>query len=291
MSGNSLDWNAVLCTPDKTYCLRQVNHSNSVYITQPAALHDDEHDQLDRRGIEAIAQTMSVLEPSLAKNVSAVPYLKALLPVYASTGLAQSKDARGKDEVFADVPLSDTECEQAWTELACFELAESSACFIPSATVRLQAWKSIFTHATAAGIDLTTPLNSDNIDQLAQVDEDLPEELSQAVLRSVCGSKGSLPLVDEERCIRLVGLINLECQPGVLPMTSFLRAWQDSLPEKWRSKVDVTLLKPHYHVDGASIRYAGHGPDSNVENDPEIKSTLGAKRKWHDKFRSSKKPS
>ena len=69
--------------------------------------------------------------------------------------------------------------------------------------------------------------------------------------------------------------------------------WTDLLPEKWRASADLKSLEGYYKLEngGQDIAYVGkqNGLMASTTGTAaeEAKSTLGAKRKWHDKFRAS----
>jgi len=285
----AVESNAVLCTPSKTYNIRQVNTSNSVFVTRPV-----EGERDPGGGTQAVAQSNFTLELSPASNVSAAPYLEAALPTYSSSGHAQPREAPvSKEELFKNIPLSDAECEQAWTELTCFELHHPPACFLPTAKAKVAAWRSILNAAIVSGVDLTSISTEEQMDRIIDEDDDRPVELSRAVLRSVSTvTDGDTVKVDEDRCIRRVGLNELESRTGYTPTADFTKAWADALPEKWRDKARLELLEGKFAIDGQQITAVENAVPSKAGANGEAagaKSSLGAKRKWHDKFRASKK--
>lgn len=231
------------------------------------------------------------------KGDSAIPYLKNALPTYSSTGTFQSKELRSKQQHFDDIPLSQAECQQAWRELACFECPDPDGSFIPSASAKVQAWRSILDQAIASGIDLTAPLSPSKVDLVVDQNEDWPVELSHAVLDSVTTITEGHMAIEETRCIRIIGDNGLAatCQArGCVSVTGFMAAWRDSLPEKWRAGANLDVLPgDRYRLDedGKDIAYVGDGVEgsSGAPAATKAKSTLGAKRKWHEKFRASKK--
>ena len=293
-----LDSNAVLCAPDKAYSLRQVSTSNTVYIAQPTSIPND---SLGRTSLEAIAQSTSTLELQQTKNASAIPYIKAALPTYTSTGHYDSKDAISKDELFANIPLSNAECERDWIELACFELKDPCQSLIPSDGIKLKAWQSILEVATAKSVDLTQALNQSDQPTIISSENEWPVELSQAVVRSMASDTAASDTLqlDQTKCARVIGLMLLKDQTQnsskSTPVQPFLKVWADLLPEKWRGLAEITQLEHHSRLENGSqdITFVEGGSDVIVKNAaPEAtKSTLGAKRKWHEKFRASKKTS
>ncbi|KAK0266165.1 hypothetical protein B0A54_06667 [Friedmanniomyces endolithicus] len=283
---------AVLCTPDKTFNIRQVNTSNSVYIYQPTSHNDD--DENPQPGLQAIAQSSWTLEPSEAASLPSAPhYLKAALPTYSWTGTYQSKDPpASQQQLFDDIPLSQAECEAAWRDLACFELKnEPKGCFLPTASAKVQVWRSILESATAAGVNVSRdPLSPEHIEQLLdRNDEDWPSELGRAMLASVCDHEGML---DPGKWVRAVGLdlVAVEGTRGML-LSELLKKWKDTLPEQRRSAAKVEALPwSEYTLSDDRKTITSAGAESGVASAPaESKLTLGAKRKWHEKFRESKK--
>ncbi|EMC91612.1 hypothetical protein BAUCODRAFT_299017 [Baudoinia panamericana UAMH 10762] len=290
---------AVICTPDKTYNIRQVNTSNSVYICQPVQQAADDGDGgLTSPRLQAVAKCGFTLELSHHSNASAGSYLKAALPLYSPIEASSSREPRSKQMVFDDIPLSQAECEQAWTDLACFETVEPINCFLPSAGAKIAAWHAILRQATAQDIDLTMPISGEHLARSVDNDEDWPQELSHALLRSLSGTSEGHILLDEARTLRNIGVDSLAALSqarGSVALSDWLDAWRDLMPERWREKVSQKLLPPDswktlsngsvaLNADGASSTNADLGSSA-----PRAKSTLGAKRKWHDKFRASKK--
>ncbi|KAK4494128.1 hypothetical protein PRZ48_014426 [Zasmidium cellare] len=295
IDGTAKDANAVLCTPDKTFEIRQVNTSNSVYLTQPCRTGDDEGGSSD--AIEAIAKCDSTLELTPASKRSAVPFIKKALPVFASTGSYGSARSVSKTELFSHIPLSQAECEEGWKELACFESIDPSGCFIPSAKVKAQVWEAAMTAATAERASLQDPFIVDDIPVFAMdLKEDWPLELLSGVFASVSSSTaGGNLAIDEERCVRFAGLSQLEARSGgrATDLAAFLKAWKDVVPETWRTKCEISTLKGSYNLSdgGKSITFIDSQTTANTSNGgaEEAKSALGAKRKWHEKFKSAKR--
>ena len=287
----------MLCTSDKTYDLRQVSTSNTVYVAQSTNTSDDDGG-LPRPILEAIAQPQSTLEVVPMKNASAVPHILAILPTYTSTGHYSSRGAISKEQLFANVPLSDAECEQAWSELSCFELAESGNSVIPSASVKLRAWRAMLSAATATGVDLSQPLNAHDRKSLTHSDLEVPDELNTALLRSMGTSDTPDIVLDETRCAKVVGHALLKDRTdnvkGSISTATFKSEWADLLPEKWRNRAELSLLNGHHRLESGSkeIVYVEQSADLTAAGGPgsgDVKATLGAKRKWHEKFRAAKK--
>lgn len=279
----------VICTNDRTYNVRQVSTSNTVLVTQSSS---GSSDVLRNPGTEAIAQCTSMLELSLAKDVSAVPLMKVALPVYTSAGAATGSRV-SKQALFDNIPLSDAECEQGWRELCCFQIED--AAFVPSATVIVDCWRTILTTATAAKVDLAAPIGSHHRDALEENDSEWPIELNRAIITHFT-SDPERETLDAEALAKLVGVALLRCFTDegrkVTGLEDFLTAWADLLPESWRARADVNLLEGYYSSQNGGMRYLRaptNGTSAAEANAaPESKGN-GAKRKWHEKFRASKK--
>ncbi|KAK1061802.1 hypothetical protein LTR12_001979 [Friedmanniomyces endolithicus] len=287
-AGSNLE--AVLCTPDKTFHIRQVNTSNSVYICQPTSPNDD--DETPQPGLQAIAQSSWTLEPSEAALLpSAAHYLKAALPTYSSTGTYQSKDPpASQQQIFDDIPLSQAECEAAWRDLSCFHMFEPRGYFLPTASAKVQVWRSILNSAVAFGVDKPRRFSAHEVEKIFdRNEEDWPSELGHAMLDGVCDHEGML---DPGKWVRAVGLdlLAVEGTRG-LPASELLKKWRDALPEQWRRRVQVeALTRSEYTLtdDRKTITLAG-AEIGGAAAAAESKLTIGAKRKWHEKFRESKK--
>ncbi|SMR58429.1 unnamed protein product [Zymoseptoria tritici ST99CH_1E4] len=295
--GTAKDANAVLCTSDKTYDIRQVSHSNTVYLTRPHELPVDNGGP-PRAGIEAIAKCESTIELLPSATQSAAPYIKAALPVFSSTGNYSSQKNISKAELFSHIPLSEVECEIGWSELACFESTNPPGSFVPSGKVKAQIWDAAFTVAVAERTDLALPFSASDIPNYAtELTQEWPSELVAAVFAGVSkpSSEGTL-VVDKEKCIRFVGIAHLSAKSEGRPTDTkaFLKAWKDAVPEEWRPDCQLSVLKGSYTTQdaGSTITYTTSTIDAKgaiANTADEAKSSLGAKRKWHEKFRASKK--
>jgi sister chromatid cohesion protein DCC1 len=141
-----------LCTPNKTYSIRQVQSSNSLHILTPSTggavrKHDlsivgeeEEDVDMDRAlnvtGImTSIAKCGSTLElHTPPEGFSATGFLSAAVRVFgkgmeldgegdADVYMQSDEDATTRrilDELFADIPVSRAQCESGWAELCGF---------------------------------------------------------------------------------------------------------------------------------------------------------------------------
>ena len=170
---------AVLCTPTRTFQLRQVQTSNSVFITQ-AEPHANA-DAISQPRISAIASCTATLELHPSSSF-AIASLKQMLPLYDMIdGSADvSGNGKGKADIFADIPLSNGECQTGWDELIAFEFAGSS--FRPSANTLSQAWLAVHSAALAEGVKLDSQFPTQDVLKAVD-DEPYPSTLMSAMLR------------------------------------------------------------------------------------------------------------
>lgn len=108
--------------------------------------------------------------------------------------------------------------------------------------------------------------------------------------------------MEEARVVRGVGgdLLGARTEEGRVSvgLGEFMREWRDGVPEVWREGVRVEVLEGVYRLgaDRRSIGLVEGGAGAGVGVSgvkggkvEETKSSLGVKRKWHDKFRAAKK--
>lgn len=284
----------MLCSPDRTYNIRQVSTSNSVYLTQISEKVDPGGGP-PRIGVEAVAKCDTTIELLSTSKQSAVPYIKAALPTLASTGNYGSGPAITRAELFSHIPLSQAECEESWAELACFESQDPMGCFIPSGKVKAEVWQLAVTAAAADGINLTDPFPANDVPAYAlDLCQDFPVGLVSSVLKSASSpTPGGHLAIDEAKAIRFAGLSLLQAQSEgkAIEATGFLKTWRDLVPEAWREKCEFTALKGSYVLqdNGSMIKYIDNSPTTAATGAATESKSLGAKRKWHEKFAASRK--
>ena len=172
----------MLCTTDKTFPIRSVQTSNSLFVVQPAVGHNGEEDAISSSGIKAIASCSVTLELSKSAE-SALPYLRNLLPVYSSRDLDASAAVKGTFiNVCSNVPLSGGEVKEAWTALCAFE--EQDAAFRPSASVLLELWKAIVVATVAEDFELASSFLIEDL-WISMREEEYPRGMLDAVFRRI----------------------------------------------------------------------------------------------------------
>jgi sister chromatid cohesion protein DCC1 len=288
--------NAVLCTPDKTFNIRQKNSSNTVYILQPG---QDDTSSIAEPGLTGISKPESTLETLPITNFTAAAHIRRLLPVLTTTGqLTGTRDSSTKSQLLKNVPFSDSECEVAYRELSVFVQSTTDHCIVPSAQLKIETWLSMLENTRANGIDLTSELDQDAMLSLKDGLEDLETGLCDAIVHSFTSTNAEgRTSIDSDRLLRWVGLNRLEADALKTPISiaTFKASWKDALPEKLRGKVEISLLSDRHQLSagGKSIAFKDYALDLAVGADSAgvagAKSTLGTKRKWHDKFKPAKK--
>lgn len=176
----------MLCSSDKTYQFRQVQTSNTVFVTQTSKKPGLSTDETGA-AITTISTCDAILE-LVPINEDATKYLRDLLTLYDGAVWIEHTDSgrpRTKRDIIADIPLSDVECQSAWTALNAFELGEN--CYFPSSRVLLQLWHSLLSIATAEEIDLTKEFHAEDL--WTHVDHELyPRPLLAGLLDKICST-------------------------------------------------------------------------------------------------------
>lgn len=167
-------------------------------------------------GMAAIAKCGSTLELHTPKEgFSAVPFLMKVVGVYhgsggegdggvnTNTNLDQDTDmgvpeAGVRNALFADIPVSRAQCEEAWVDLCAFvqrrcpdtDLKSAAGyCRRPSAKCKVGVWKRVVEGAVLQGIDLEKQFLVKDLWRSVLDDngeEPFPRALFDAVVRRVC---------------------------------------------------------------------------------------------------------
>jgi sister chromatid cohesion protein DCC1 len=285
---------AVLCTPDKTFGIRQKNSSNTVYILQPTEGTPSPDGAIVAPELMGISKLESTLETLPAPSTKASTYIGQLLPIQSigapTTGRTQPMT---KDELFSHIPLSDAECEVAFREQSVFSDHITKHCCLPSAALKISTWHSMLENARANTVDLTAELDEDTLLSLKDGLEDLRPGLFEAIVHSIATTTSGRTSIDPDRLVRWVGLNKLgaDAPVKVINTNEFKTSWKDELPESLRDKVDLTVISDRAEVRGGKwVRFKS----DSFEVVAGLKSAnasdaAGTKRKWHEKFKPAKK--
>ncbi|KAF3003643.1 hypothetical protein E8E13_007947 [Curvularia kusanoi] len=283
---------AVLCTPNKTFHLRQVQTSNSLFVTEPRHL-DSHGNDIPVPATCAIASCPATLElhPS---DASAVALLHEVLPVYdiVAGDVDATGNAQSRAHIFQNLPLSDAECLAGWNELVAFELDENT--YRPSANALSQAWRSINAAALAEGVKLDNQFLTEDIAS-AVADDGHPPNFTKAVLRYLSDDgqdpEGPWSCLDRTKTVAFVGRTLLAAKQGSADflIADFTDTWEDRLPEPWRKDAKLSAIEGSYEFPSdTTIRVKSK--DAAVANVQDAHAaTKPSARKWHEKFAKTRK--
>ncbi|KAF1919738.1 sister chromatid cohesion protein Dcc1 [Ampelomyces quisqualis] len=283
---------AVLCTPAKTYQLRQVQTSNSLFITQPAL--ESHGNAAPAPATRAIASCTATLELHPADPAAAVMLLRRVLPVYDMLADHVDATAAGKSmaAIFDDMPFSDAQCLSAWHALMAFEHQGSS--YQPSARALSHVWSAIHAAALAEGVKLDCQFLTPDITKAA-CQEDHPPALVGAILSHLAKEDhepdGPWSCLDRTKTVAFAGRTLLDAKRGSdFLLADFIDIWEDRLPEAWRGHAQLDSIPGAYEMP-TSTTIRSRGSAANL-SEPDHTSSTAPKpsaRKWHDKFAKTRK--
>jgi sister chromatid cohesion protein DCC1 len=244
---------AVLCTADKTFHLRQVQTSNSVFIVRPTPTtltDDDDDDGFDGDGVGlcAIATCGATLELSVSKE-SAAPYLLELLAEWdgVSDHIPANMPIMDWPGVRDSIPLSASELRKEWVRMCVFQ--HGSTCLRPTPNCLLEAWRSILETSVAEDINLADQAHVSRLWDCFSVDgSTVPKALFQAIMtRQAVNPSGG----DDDQTNALSALesalwtakILLASNGREMPRQKFLDQWMELLPDKWQAEANLANIK------------------------------------------------
>ncbi|BDD55184.1 hypothetical protein MPDQ_007678 [Monascus purpureus] len=298
--------------------------------------------------VTSIAKCSSTLELHMPREeFSAIPFLLKVLKVYnrlSSDGdvpvhadmdvdvgmgmgdsetLPSGKNGRGgrsiKDRIFADIPVSQAQCEKAWNHLCAFIYDNASRghqegpCWRPAPLVKLDVWKRMVEGAVLQDINLEKQFLVDDLwkallddDGIAEPEKGpFPRDLFDAVIRRVCESDQQgfdsgrkWASIDRATCVQWVGETYLEAmapmEDSAIGRSEFLNAWKDHLPESWRDGVALTELPDGSYrcPDPTTIYYMDYSERQRAKKLPAEKNAVAAAKKtrnWHELFKNQRR--
>lgn len=302
--------NAVLCTDNRTFQLRQVQSSNSVFILQPSEKSCGDN-QSPTQSLSAIAQCTSTLElvplDTAASFATISQLLKNTLRAYKGPdmdiGLGQDTKVTGeckdKDAILYDAPFSKDEVNEIWKQSCAFEAFGRP--FLPTPSALAMVWKSILSAATIRGVNLEKRFDLNSLAEMVTSDG-FPWELVTAVVAQLVSDNDYLKNdgvnLSKDKTIQWVGVVCLQMagelnQPRSIPQSEFLAQWHDLLPEGWRKHASMDVLKAKYsHSDLAKDRLVlmdDLNDPTSLNNNPPSAPAGKANRNWHEKFKAGRK--
>ncbi|KAJ5980747.1 hypothetical protein N7481_008045 [Penicillium waksmanii] len=223
-----------LCTPTKTYRIRQVMSSNSIHILQPSLGQISRDDikvveeeagetgalNLPDESVTTIANCGSTLELHIPDGgFSAVPFLEKSLRLYdprsgdddgdmsmddsnPDEGPSATRKQETREKVCEDVPVSAAQCETGWLELCAFVDGDKEiSCWRPSTRMRLSVWKRLMEGALLQSIDLEKQFLVGDLWK-SVLDDDasappFPRALLEALARRLC-AEDQRPALSED---------------------------------------------------------------------------------------------
>ncbi|CAD0088697.1 unnamed protein product [Aureobasidium mustum] len=236
---DATDPEAFLTTREKTYLLRQVHTSNTVYITSPT---------YNAQGTTAISQCRSALECLPAPVRHAESTLRSLLIPFGEPQDidVRSSDPHSKDYVFAHTPMSHDECQTVWKDLVAFE--HSGQSFRPTAVALARVWKWLLEIAYANAVNLAEPIKKEVVDKMLDGEDEWPRNLVDAIFSKLSENDQSLLQLQQHATVKWVGSNTLESYrqnntQSIVNTSVFMDAWKDALPGTWRTEANLEMLK------------------------------------------------
>jgi sister chromatid cohesion protein DCC1 len=303
------DAEAFLTTHHKTYLVRHVHTSNTIYITCPSP-----HASTT---LVALSKCASALECLPAPNQHAASTMLSLLTPFDHPQDLQSRPTPPltKDHVFAQTPMSHDECQLSWEDSTAFE--HSGASFRPTAVALVNVWKWLLDIAYANAVNLATCTSIKSIDKMLDGEDEWPRALVDAILTKLSHDKDEESLqLQQQVAIKWVGRNLLESSHQTEDKSAFIESWKDALPEAWRPHATLDMLKASlpttttkrdkdttnisskqgsYKLSsgGKRIEFAseqGAQAEEATANSAKPAATATAgKRKWHEKFAAARK--
>ncbi|KAK7608299.1 sister chromatid cohesion protein Dcc1 [Phyllosticta paracitricarpa] len=296
---------AVLCTPSETFQLRQVHTSNSVLLTQPVISPASPH-EIPVPAISAVAKCGALLEVQPITD-SAVPVLRdAITRIWncerwdgdTVAGFSGESVKRNKHQLFADIPFSDEQCEQAWREICAFEHENQPA--QPTLPALWMYWKTIFSTAIAEGVNLTAQFKAGDLAKTLKEEEGLWPALVNVIIQRLLPDDqipdGDWAVIDQSKCIPWVGRNLLAAMDSHYktprPTAEFLDLWRDALPESWREDAVLEHIQSDYILpsDTTIAPKTRAMPTLRAATTVDAGSTSAkGPRKWHEKFKATRR--
>lgn len=211
---------------------------------------------------------------------------------------------RPKAAIFLDIPLSDGECEQVWTEIMAFEDKARKAAFRPTVQNLKIAWTAISLAAVEKTIDLSAGLKMTDIEDIMSAMDEVPPELVLAMVKRLLSpeqqtliNSASLSEIDptttftlnRAQTVRSVGTWLMDSLEETTE-TELIRQWQNLLPESWREDAQLSAIEGVYQTGTiGKITSTSSNPQNGASKTAAASASTATKRKWHEKFAKSRK--
>jgi len=286
----------VLCTPNQTYEVRQVQTSNQVYIIRADGSTDgDEHAQ--RESLTAFATSTNTLElakldkSDTSKVKTAKQYLLDILPTYHGS-IGNTKVT--KEEVYSNLPYSEEECEEGWIDTIAF--THGSHAYKPSARVLVNLWRTFSESLIIEGTSTANKLQRDDLDSIIE-GSDYPQSLWEAVFDHLCVTHTKHEIqFGQTKTVQWLSEVALITTRGDEKKTTPLECLKGLLPEQWRAAAtQETIANARIRLQNQgllSTEYSKTPAENTTPSNPTItaaKRPTGSRVNWHERLKRTKK--
>ncbi|KAG4302993.1 hypothetical protein PCANB_000675 [Pneumocystis canis] len=255
----------VLCSPSKTYFLRDVSQTNSLLLFQ----HEND-------GFSLLKDAKSYLE------IIPIPVrinFKPFAPIYDGYNLHVSDmiSLYTLPQVKRRIPASDEEIHRALTNSMCLVingyLRQLSFNYI------LRVLQLILANAEAEEI----PLDKLKLDVLmVYIGSDELKDVVELILRRFSRTQIEPYVMDGPSIARWIGIQLLAEKKGIsIPLEDFIQTWKSIIPSPFSMHAELSLLQGEYILTGSSsLRYF---PADMLPMDPALRfhELFLAQPKWN----------
>lgn len=277
--------------------------------------------------LTATGQVNSVLELK-AVQLNVWGLLKELIPVWQWNDMAMLDIHQrvgwslSKREFFDRIPAPDGQVERAWRELVAFELEGRG--YVPGPETLYQAWRQVMHKFNADGA-FREVVGAENFlealweDDLNDGERELINLVRSAIWRSPFLRKptgiamehegiGDLDLVLTASWVGELVLQHMAKGDNIVHADQFMADWRNLVPERWSNGLEFDMLEYDSYqleTDGDGLRIVrwlgedgcratnavarGNGGLESMAKDLEPGTGPIGKRKWHEKFKDSRK--
>ena len=184
---------AVLCTDNQTYHVRQVQSSNSIFILHPSESRGAaQTDLVPLTALSAIAQCAVTLE-LVPSSLSTSTFLQQSIPIYSGPQQISGTLSQGtstKVQILESAPFSSGELDKAWKDLCIFE--SEGRVWLPRAASLVTVWRSLISAAILRGMTFGDRFPVNTLEVILEEDG-YPTGLLYALIHRL-GSNNANPL-------------------------------------------------------------------------------------------------
>ncbi|ODV82047.1 uncharacterized protein CANTADRAFT_87987 [Suhomyces tanzawaensis NRRL Y-17324] len=243
--GNS-NSHLVVCTNDKTWKLRQMNHSNTVMLMNNMNVNKLGTEVSKPGPNQLLGFALGSYEYELSKSTGQLDI--SGLPRYPGP------QAQGMSyhELLQNTPISKREFEQKWFDLGGCEI--DNQVYILTESYITEVLHHIITTLISQQFDYKSQEgNLDELYAMAQSQEHNPTAIQTIIHKFALVTNETFKL-DNSKISRWFGKQTLEAS-RIISVPDFLVNWKSSLPEFYNVPLDLSDLKGYYFRSGNSIGY------------------------------------